>query len=125
MILSTVGGMRGCQGECVWLPGGVHGCQGACVVAGGSVWLQGVCMVAGGVHGCQGACMVPGGHAWFPWGMHGCRGMCVVAVILFADICNSVIDTCDLSFKVILQIAHRSLLIQLIITNIVRFADFE
>ena len=42
--------------------GGVHGCRGACVVAGGHVWLQGVCMAAGG------ACMVAGGHAWLQRG---------------------------------------------------------
>ena len=37
----------------------VHG--GACMVAGGHVWLLGVCGCWGGMHGCRGACMVAGG----------------------------------------------------------------
>ena len=54
---------------------------GACMVAGGHVWLWGVCMVVGacvvvgGVHGCGGCawlgvCMVDRGHAWLPGGVH-------------------------------------------------------
>ena len=56
---------------CVCPRGGVHGCRGACMVAGGHVWLPGVCAwLCGGVHGerggmhGEGGCVVKVGHLW-------------------------------------------------------------
>ena len=57
-------------GACV-VVGGMRGCQGACMVAGGCLWLPGVCAwLPGGVCGCWGACVVARG------GVCGCsRGV--------------------------------------------------
>ena len=48
------------------------------MVAGGHVWLLGVCMVARGMHGCWEACIVAGGCVWLLGGVCGCQGACMV-----------------------------------------------